>query len=82
MIIQSLLMFVFDIINYLLLPFDAIGMVVSSSYFTTFGQYLSAINYIIPMANFIPIIAFLISTMALRVLVALLKTVWDILPLV
>jgi hypothetical protein len=82
MIVQLLINFLFGILNLILKPFDLISFVLNADFMITVKHYLSVIFYIIPIANFLPIFAFIIALMGLRITIALLKTVWGILPFV
>lgn len=82
MILQLILSFVFGIVNVLLLPFSGISFLFRTDAFTTVMQYLNVVFYILPIQNFVPIIAFVIATMGLRIIISLLKTIWSILPFV
>jgi hypothetical protein len=82
MIIELLFNLLFSVVNILFLPFDGLNLIISSDIFSTVIDYCSVALYVLPIQNFIPIIAFVISTMVLRILIAALKTLWDILPIV
>lgn len=82
MILEAILSLIFGIVNLILSPFDGLSFVVQSDFFNSVMQYLNVIFYIIPIQNFLPIIGFLISIMALRIVISILKTIWAILPFV
>ena len=82
MIIETIFNIVFDVVDILLTPFDGLNLIISSNVFNTVLEYLSVVTYVLPIQNFIPIIVFVTSTMLLRIVIAALKTLWDILPLV
>lgn len=82
MIIEALLNIIFSVINLLLTPFDGLNIILGSDIFNTVLEYLSVANYVLPIENFIPIIVFVISTMLLRIIITVLKTLWDILPFI
>lgn len=82
MILESIFNFIFSIINILLLPFDGINLIINSEIFNTIIEYISVVTYVLPIQNFVPIIAFIISTMLLRIIISILKTLWDILPFI
>lgn len=82
MILESIFNFIFSIINILLLPFDGINLIINSEIFNTIIEYISVATYVLPIQNFVPIIAFIISTMLLRIIISILKTLWDILPFI
>ena len=82
MIIESLFNLLFSVVNILLLPFDGLNFIIGSDVFSTVINYCSVALYIFPIQNFMPIIAFVIGTMTIRILISALKTLWDILPLI
>lgn len=82
MIIELLFNLLFSVVNILFLPFDGLNLIIGSDIFSTVINYLSVALYVLPIQNFIPIIAFVTATMLFRILIAALKTLWDILPLV
>lgn len=82
MIIELLFNLLFSVVNILLLPFDGLNLIISSDIFSTVINYCSVALYVFPIQNFIPIIAFVIGTMAFRILISALKTLWDILPFI
>ena len=82
MIIELLFNLLFSVVNILFLPFDGLNLIIGSDIFSTVMNYCSVALYVIPIQNFIPIIVFVIGTMTFRILISVLKTLWDILPLV
>lgn len=55
---------------------------VDSGAMSYFIGILNSITYLLPMGHVITILSIIVSLMSFRILVALLRTVWDILPLV
>ena len=82
MIIETIFNIIFSVVDILLTPFDGLNLIISSNVFNTVLEYLSVVTYVLPIQNFIPIFVFVISTMLLRIVIAALKTLWDILPLI
>ena len=82
MIIETIFNIIFFVVDILLTPFDGLNLIISSNVFNTVLEYLSVVTYVLPIQNFIPILAFIISTMLLRIVISALKTLWDILPLI
>lgn len=80
MIIELLFNLLFSVVNILFLPFDGLNLIIGSNVFSTIMEYSSVALYVFPIQNFIPIIAFVTATMLFRILIAALKTFWDILP--
>lgn len=82
MILELILTPIFNFINIILIPFDGITFVFRTDVFSTVMQYLNVVFYVLPIDNFIPIIGFMIALMGLRIVIALLKTIWGILPFI
>jgi hypothetical protein len=51
------------------------------SVYSTFNNFISFIFYIIPIDGLKPIISLIISITLFRVIVSIVKTVWDLLPI-
>ena len=82
MIIEGLLQVIFNTVNLLLSPLDVLSFVFDSSIMNTVGEYLSIVFYFIPIGNLMPIILFIIALFGFRSLLALLKTIMQLIPFV
>lgn len=80
MILQLLLTVVFGIVNVILAPFLLLDLVINTNIFNTIMEYLNVVFYVLPIENFIPIIVFLIATMGMRIVISLVRTLWQMLP--
>jgi hypothetical protein len=54
---------------------------VDSSVFDTLTNFLAFIFYILPIEGLKPIITIVVSITAFRILVSVVKTLWDLLPI-
>ena len=81
MIAEGLLSVVFGIVNILLMPLNVINFVVNSSVFTPIVEFINMALYLIPFKQLMPIFAFFVSMMLFRIVVSIIKTIWDLLPL-
>lgn len=81
MIVEALLSVVFGVINTLLMPLNIINFVVDNAVFSTILEFINMALYLIPFKQLMPIFAFFVSLMMFRIVVAFIKTIWDLLPL-
>ncbi len=81
MITDIILDFVFGFVNTLLSPIAIVWNLPSSGieYLTS---VLTTVSYFIPISGLMPMILFQIALMTFRVIITLIKTLWDLLPLV
>lgn len=83
MIIDAILGLISIILNVLLLPLEAFNIVIDlASSIPVVTNFLTFIAYIIPWTNLLPIFLSIFIIMSFRIIVALIKTIWDLLPLV
>lgn len=83
MIVEGLLAVVFGVVNTLLLPLEILnfGFDILSS-ITFISQFFNFVGWLLPMAELMPIIISFIALMGFRIVVSLIKTIWDLLPIV
>lgn len=81
MIVDSIVNFVFSIVNIILTPLDLINSVFVFNDASPIFQWLRMAMYLIPIPQLMPIVIFISLTIQLRVAIALLRTIWDILPI-
>lgn len=81
MVVEGLLSVVFGVINTLLMPLNIINFVVDNAVFSTILEFINMALYLIPFKQLMPIFAFFVALMMFRIVVAFIKTIWDLLPL-
>lgn len=82
MIVDVFVNLFFGIVNTILQPLSSLGnIVVNSSMFLPIVSILKIIFYVLPIQQLLPLIALTVALMGFRIVVSLLKTVWDILPI-
>lgn len=47
----------------------------------TFSDFLAFIFYILPISGLLPIVVIIISLMGFRIIISIIKTIWDLIPL-
>lgn len=80
MVVEGILSVVFGIINILLMPLNVVNLVVNSLTFKPISQFINMALYLIPFKELMPIFIFFVSIMMFRIAVAIIKTIWDLLP--
>ena len=82
MIVESLLSVVFGLINFILLPLQIVDFALDLVTLEPVIQFINMALYLIPFRELMPIFIFFMSMMTFRVVVSLIKTIWDLLPIV
>ncbi len=83
MIIDLLLLVLQGALSILLLPLTVVNIVIDFvSGITVFVSFLQVIAYILPWSNILPLIVLTIGLIGLRIGIAIVKTIWDLLPFV
>ena len=82
MIIEGILSVVFGVLNILLLPLQVVGFGVNVLALEPVMQFIRMAMYLIPFKELMPIFIFFASMMAFRIIVSLIKTIWNLLPIV
>lgn len=81
MIVESIFNLLFLPIEILLAPLTVINFVVDSSIFAPILSFLNMATYLIPIKSLMPIIIFSASLMGFRIIISLIKTIWQLLPI-
>ena len=83
MIINLFLLVLQGALSILLLPLTVVNIVIDFvSGITIFVSFLQVIAYILPWSNILPLIVLTIGLIGLRIGIAIVKTIWDLLPFV
>lgn len=83
MIINLFLLVLQGALSILLLPLTVVNIVIDFvSGITVFVSFLQVIAYILPWSNILPLIVLTIGLIGLRIGIAIVKTIWDLLPFV
>lgn len=81
MVVEGLLSVVFGFINILLLPLSVIDIGLDILTLEPVIQFINMAMYLIPFKDLMPIFMFFVSMMSFRIIVSLIKTIWDLLPI-
>ena len=82
MITEAILSAVFSFVSGLLSRLPEINIQIPERVFVSAAQYWNCACYILPMGTIKAIIAILIGLQLFRIAVAVIKTIWDLLPVV
>ena len=82
MIIDGVLIILQGIVNILLAPLNVINLVVTTGIsIGVISDFINIIAFVLPWKNIISIITFIIAMFAFRAIISLIKTIWDLLPI-
>lgn len=81
MIIEALLNVVFGIVNVILSPIELLNWGFDLVLLSPLVNILKVIYYVLPIGKLSPIIIFIVSMFVFRAVISLIKTIWDLLPI-
>lgn len=81
MITNTLLNIVFGIVNVILAPISLLGWAFDLALCSPLGDILKVVYYVLPIGKLSPIITFIVAMFIFRAVIALIKTIWDLLPI-
>lgn len=82
MILNGLLSILQGILNVLLAPLDLLNWAVNISLsINVIQDFINIIAFVLPWKNIDPIFTFIIGMFGFRAMIALIKTIWDLLPI-
>ena len=82
MIINGFLLILQGIVNILLLPLVPLNWAITTGFsIGIISDFINIVAFVLPWSNLVPIIVFIIAMFAFRAIIALIKTIWQLLPL-
>lgn len=82
MIIDGLLIILQGIVNILLAPLNVINWVVTTGIsIGVISDFINIIVFVLPWKNILPLIGFIVGMFGFRAIISLIKTIWDLLPI-
>lgn len=82
MIVNLLLGVLQGVVNVLLAPLTVINFAVDfASSFSVVQGFIKVIAYLFPWGALLPLITFVVSMFIFRAIVAFIKTIWELIPL-
>ena len=81
MIIDGVLLILQGIVNVLLAPLIPLNWAITTAFsIDVISDFINIVAFVLPWPNLVPIIVFIIAMFAFRIIVVLIKTIWDLLP--
>ena len=82
MILEGLLNIIFSLLIELFEVLPNISWSTDDSAMGTFFGFISVIMYLLPMHTIIQLLGLVISLLAFKAIIAIIKTLWDLLPFI
>ncbi len=80
MIVNKLIDLLQGILARLFADWEQIDLLISEKYFESLENFFAFLFYILPVQGLTSIFALFVSLMFLRIMIAFIKTIWDLLP--
>ncbi len=80
MITDAIISLVYDIFMFFLGSYEPLTFNIDTTVFGTFSDFLAFIFYILPMDGLMPMVTIFAGLMMFRIVVSVIKTIWDLLP--
>ena len=81
MITDAMINSVYDVFMSFLGGFEPLHFNIDTSIFQTLSDFLAFIFYILPIDGLVPIVTIFAGLMMFRIVISVIKTVWDLLPI-
>lgn len=82
MVTEGFLSIIFQILEWLLSPLPDISLNLNWGATTTFWGVVRCVLYMLPLGTIVAIVSLLILISTFRIIVSIVKTIWELLPLV
>lgn len=80
MIVEAVFNLLFGVLDRILFFLPDISWTVAADSFTKFFDVLRVAGYFLPMRTVFSILTMIVTLVVFRIVVALIKTVWDLIP--
>lgn len=81
MITDIIINLIYDIFMFFLGGFEPLTFNIDTTVFRTFSDFLAFIFYILPIDGLLPIVTIFTGLMLFRIIISVIKTIWDLLPI-
>lgn len=81
MIVDTVLNAVFSVVNTILSPIPTVAIDLDPSLLAAFYQYMQLVLWILPCGTIISILGIHLTICIFRIVVSVIKTIWQLLPL-
>ena len=82
MILDGILGLVLNLANWATEGLQDLSFTVSDGFYNVLNNFFSFLVWIFPWKELMPIVVFIIAMMAFRITVSIIKTIWNLLPIV
>ena len=80
MITDLIINILFGLLNILLAPVSILGWGFDLALCSPLGDFLKVACYILPIGKLSPIITFIVAMFIFRAIISLIKTIWELIP--
>lgn len=80
MIVEAIFNLLFGVLNRILFFLPDISWTVKADSFTKFFDVIRVAGYLLPMRTVFAILTLVVALTVFRIVVALVKTIWDLIP--
>lgn len=81
MITDAIINLIYDAFMFFLGAYEPLQFNMDTTVFRTLSDFLAFIFYIIPMYGLKPMVIIIIGIIGFRIVISVIKTIWDLLPL-
>lgn len=81
MITDLMINLIYNVFMFVLGGYEPIHFNIDTTIFQTFSNFFAFIFYILPIKGLLPIVTIVTALMMFRILISVIKTIWDLLPL-
>lgn len=81
MITDIVINLIYNLFMFFLGGFEPLTFNIDTTVFRTFSDFLAFIFYILPIDGLLPIVTIFIGLMLFRIIISVIKTIWDLLPI-
>lgn len=81
MITDIFVTLIYDLFMFFLGGYEPLHFNIDTTVFRTFSDFLAFIFYILPINGLLPIVTIVVGITMFRVIISVIKTIWDLLPI-
>ena len=81
MITDIFVTLIYDLFMFFLGGYEPLHFNIDTTVFRTFTDFLAFIFYILPINGLLPIVTIVVGITMFRVIISVIKTIWDLLPI-
>lgn len=81
MITDALINLIYNVFMFFLGGYEPLHFNLDTTIFRTFSDFFAFLFYILPIKELLPIVTIIVSIMIFRIIISVVKTIWDLLPI-